>query len=414
MISSWPLTTPTSNYTPSATGITSLVWVLPVVAVAGIGAVLVVMLRPARASGEGPAVAAGRSSAGSAVPGRRRGRWRGVLVWTVGITVVAALAGVGVARFSGSRGAGESVTGDIRATTRQLIFDAQGALSGGDIDEAIALYDEALELQPSNVEALTYRGWLASRRGGDPDSEAAVGFIDDAIAIDPNYADARLFKAIISIENDDPARAAAELAAFDALDPPAFAETLIAQSGLRERIAEGLALAAGDSGVEPTAPSEAERSFLEVWQNPDRGSFAESGLNVADAVEASEAMAARGELLAAVQALDWVLVDLPDNPDVLAARGWLIARTGDPELVARAISYFDDALAINPQHPQALVYRAFSRSLPTTGAETGATDLRGAREDLATFDALPEQAKPQDLQDLITDYNLRATISPNN
>ncbi len=244
------------DYNPSGSGITSLVWVLPVVAAAGIAVVLVLKLRPSSDTQIAAATvitttetAQPHSAPSSASVTSPRYR-RNVLVWIVAIGIVAAAAGVLVARFSGSRSSGESVTGDIRASTRQLIFDAQATLSQGDLEGAIELYDQALELAPSNIEALTYRGWLTSRavdESEDFDERQAVladglVYIDDAIAIDPTYADARLFRAIISLEQGDADRAAAELEAFDSLDPPVFAQELIERANLRERVAAAVAL----------------------------------------------------------------------------------------------------------------------------------------------------------------------------
>ena len=166
------------DYNPSGSGITSLVWILPVLAGSGIAAAVVVMLRPGRGSAQ--------KEEARLAAGRRR-RWRNAAVWTVAVVVVAGGAGLLVARFSGSRSADGSVTGEIRVTSRELIFEAQRLLGEGDMDGAIAAYDEALELQPSNVEALTYRGWLDLAAWGDP-AEAALKYLDDAIAVDPDLS----------------------------------------------------------------------------------------------------------------------------------------------------------------------------------------------------------------------------------
>ncbi|MYE65194.1 MAG: tetratricopeptide repeat protein [Acidimicrobiaceae bacterium] len=196
------------DYNPSGSGVTSLVWILPLFAGGGIAAVVVVMLRPGRA----PA----RDSGALPVAGRRR-RWRNAATWTVAIVVVAGAAGLLVARSSGSRTAEGSITGEIRSTAREKIFEAQQRLSDGDMAGAIAAYDEALEIQPSNVEALTYRGWLTSRQG---DLAGAAPYLDDAVAVDPAYPDARLFRAIVALEEGEGASAAQDFAVLDSLDPP--------------------------------------------------------------------------------------------------------------------------------------------------------------------------------------------------
>jgi cytochrome c-type biogenesis protein CcmH/NrfG len=46
---------------------------------------------------------------------------------------------------------------------------------------------------------------------------------------------------------------------------------------------------------------------------------------------------------------------MPDDPDVLAAYGWALYTSGDPEA---ALSQLDTALAISPLHPRSLYYKA--------------------------------------------------------
>ena len=364
------------DYNPSGSGITALVWILPMLAGAGIATVVVVMVRPGRAavpdSGELPAA------------GRRR-RWRNAAVWTVAIVVVAGAAGLLVARSSGSRTSDGSITGEIRSTAREKIFEAQQRLSDGDMAGAIAAYDEALEIQPSNVEALTYRGWLTSRQG---DLAAAAPYLDDAVAVDPAYPDARLFRAIVALEEGDGASAARDLAAFDSSDPPPYAEQLLAQSRVRERVAE----------ARDTAALEAVDALGALEERP---AFTDTALTVSDALVASEALANRGDLLEAVQLLDWVLESRPGDPDVLSGRGWLLVRSGDAELLAVGVDYLDAALGIDPSNASGLVYRAFARW------QHG--DTPGARADLAAFDALPH--RPPDLVRLVEDQALRAALS---
>ena len=364
------------DYNPSGSGIISLVWILPVLAGGGIAAVVVGMLR----SGSRPAEAAAQPSMAA-----RRRRGRNAAVWTVAIVAVAGAAGLLVARSSGSRSADGSVTGEIRVTTRELIFEAQSRLADGDMAGAIDAYDEALELQPSNVEALTYRGWLTSRRG---DLDTAADYLDDAIAVEPAYPDARLFRAIVALEEGDGAAAAQQLAVFDSLDPPPHAEELLAQAQVRERVAAARGAAA----------LQALDALDALGERPP---FSETALSLPDVLAAAEALAARGDLLEAVQFLDWVLKSRPEDPDVLAGRGWLLVRSGDLELLAVGVEYLDRALAADPSNPAARVYRAFARW------QQG--DIAAARADLAAFDRLDHQ--PPDLVRLVEDQGLRAAIS---
>lgn len=363
------------DYNPSSSGLTSLVWILPVLAGGGIAAVLVVMLRPGGGS---------RAEGSAPVPDRRR-RGRNAVVWAAAIVVVGAAAGVVVARSSGSRGADGSVTGEIRVTARELIFEAQQRLGNGDMDAAVAAYDEALELQPSNVEALTYRGWLTSRRG---DRSAAVAYLDDAIAVDPDYPDAHLFRAIVALEEGDWAHADRQLTVYDSLDPPPYAEALLVEARVRERVAEARDVAAL-AAVDAFAATDG------------RPAFSDTALSVPQALIAAEALADRGDLLEALQLLDWVLESRPGDPDALAGRGWLLARSGEAELVALGVDYLDAALGADPSNARGLVYRAFVRW------QQG--DPQGARADLEAFDALPHSSP--DLDRLVAEQGLRASLS---
>ncbi len=366
------------DYNPSGSGVTSLVWILPVLAGGGIAAVLVVMLRPGRGAAD---------EDGDVLPAaQRRRRWRNVAVWTAAIVIVAGGAGLLVARSSGSRGADGSITGEIRSTAREMIFEAQTRLGDGDMAGAIAAYDAALEIQPSNVEALTYRGWLTSRQG---DLIAGARYLDDAIAVDPAYPDARLFRAIVALEQGDGAAAAQELAVFDSLDPPPYAEQLLAQSMVRERVAQ----------ARDKAALQAVDALAALDERP---AFVETELSVPDALAGAEALANRGDLLEAVQLLDWILESRPDDGDVLAGRGWLLVRSGDAELLALGAEYLDAALAADPANASSLVYRAFARW------QQG--DIAAARADLAAFDALDEQ--PPELVNLIDAQSLRSALGP--
>ena len=187
---------------------------------------------------------------------RRKHQWRNAFVWVTVVALLAGASGVFVTRFSQSRRAGDSITGEIANSTRELIFQAQQAIRDGDINDAIATSSQVLELQPSNVEALTYKGWLMSRLANTADEPnaavsdvvspnantsnpataettsmgEAIGYLDEAIALQPQYPDARLFRAIVALNEGDASRAATELATFDELDTPPYAESLLAAS----------------------------------------------------------------------------------------------------------------------------------------------------------------------------------------
>ena len=166
----------------------------------------------------------------------RRLDGRGVLTLAV-VTVVAVAAGLAVARFSGTRTNGQSITGQIRQSTSQRLGTCLDQASNGQLLEAVKCYDVVLQEQPSSVEARTYRGWALIRTGDERLLPVGSADLDQAVALDPSYPDAHAFRAVVLSSLGRPAEAQAELDQFDALNPPQIMRDLIAQFGLRERIA---------------------------------------------------------------------------------------------------------------------------------------------------------------------------------
>jgi len=326
--------------------------------------------------------------------------WGRVAAWVAGVVIVAGFAGFLLAQFSGSRSPGGTITGDIRVSSRELLFEAQQTFGSGDLPGAVEIYDQVLEMQPSNVEALTYKGWL-TRLQGDPD--AAKLLLDDAVATDPTYPDARVFSAVVAMDLGDPQAADSHLKVFDTLDAPPFVSQLVESMGLRDRVASALAggSTTGPSATDLAAAQQAALDKVEpilLVENPP--AFPDTGLTVSEVLAAAEALASDSQLIDAVKLVDQVLADVPDNVEALAGRGWLIARTQNAELLDAGIAYLDRALELEPDYANALVYRAFARQF------TG--DSEGARADLAAFDALGQ--KPTDLVALIDQSGLRQSI----
>ena len=329
------------------------------------------------------AIEAGEHPAPIEAPTAKRTGW----MWLAGITVVATLAGITVAQFSGSRTPNDTITGDIRVTTRELLLEAQQLLGEGDLDAAIDVYDDVLELSPANTEALAYKAWFLRLQGNVVDARPLV---EDAVAIDPDYADARVFATAIALDVGDVDAAKGHLDAFDQLDAPPFIEQLVVQQGLRDRLAE---IARNDAlaRVEPVALVD------------DPVPFSEAELTVDDVLLAAEALAAQGEPFTGIQLGEWMLESVPEDPDALAGQGWLLARSATPDALAPAeigLTFLDRALDVELAHPEALVYRAFVHNF--------LGDPVSAAADLAAFDGL--ETRPADLRGLILAFGLRESI----
>lgn len=164
--------------------------------------------------------------------GPRRSRRRTAAV-VAGILVFAALAGVLVAQGSARRDAGDIITGGLPQSITQKLNEAGRLGAEGDLDAAIGLYDEVLEEQPANIEALTYKGWLLTLSG---EQQAGLTTLIEAATTDPEYPDVHAFLAIVFLRAGLVDAAARELDRLEALDPPAVMRELT--DGLREQIAE--------------------------------------------------------------------------------------------------------------------------------------------------------------------------------
>ncbi len=152
---------------------------------------------------------------------RSSGRtWIVVTAFVVGAIVV----GIAFGQASGRREAGQSVSGDIRQTTRDQLLQAQQLQGQGKLVEAIKVYDQVLQQQPANAQALAYKGWLLRLTSLQSTTQAdhdlllnrALEQLDASVGVDPTYADARVFRAIVRRDLNRPQDALDDL---DALAP---------------------------------------------------------------------------------------------------------------------------------------------------------------------------------------------------
>jgi len=167
-------------------------------------------------------------------------RGRKALAVVVIVALVATAAGWLVAAQSGQRLPGQSITGGIEDSTASILSQAR-AINFQDPATAIELYTTVLEVDPDNVEALTYRAWLialiAREATGEVRAaayEAARSGLERAIALDASYADAQCFLGIVLFRfgNDAPAAKVA-LDECRAKNPPAvvtgFVDSILAE-----------------------------------------------------------------------------------------------------------------------------------------------------------------------------------------
>jgi len=176
------------------------------------------------------------------------------------VIAFAVVAGLLVANSIGARKAGDTITGgiDSQASPSQkaqaCIQKMQGAPT-----EAIDCFKAVLDDDPKNPVALTWLGWTleltATNLAGDQATQvqsAAAGFVEQAVAANPDYSIARAFRAIIAFRHGDYAEAKQYLADFRARKPSSEAESIIEQFDLDGQIAK--ALAGGGASTTTTAP----------------------------------------------------------------------------------------------------------------------------------------------------------------
>lgn len=174
----------------------------------------------------------------AAIAARPPRRWTTTVLTAAVVLVIAVVAGWLVARSTGERTGGQTMTGDDPRTDVARSLTEARMLMGQDPVAALEAFDRVLAEEPDHAEALTYRGWLLYTTLGRSDlgetSIEATGnarrSLERAVAADPSYADPHCFLAIIAARvDDDTAAAQAEADACLELGPPAAARAMIEQ-----------------------------------------------------------------------------------------------------------------------------------------------------------------------------------------
>lgn len=315
------------------------------------------------------------------VPERRTVGWKRRAVSFFGASVVAVVAGLMLAQAAGYRSPSDAGSGGIRQSTASRLAEADTLGAEGRWDEAVALYDDVLDDDPANVEALTYKGWVNNTQFGDVDT--ATDLLAEAVAADPTYPDARVFSALLARSRGDYADALDNLAAFDSIDSvPQQMSMLVENASLRsELLAEAYLAEFTD-----TASVTLDERF-----------------GIDESARAAAVLDSRGEVVAAIATYDAVLDVEPDNRIAQIGLGRRLGATPElvassPRLAARGIGLLDDAVAADPDDAEARVYRAMARVVQD--------DVAGARDDLAALEAM--EALPDGLDPIVAE--LRAWL----
>ena len=104
---------------------------------------------------------------------------------------------------------------------RGMLQAARASLAEGRYGEAIAAYQAVLKRDPDNVDAMTHLGLILAAGGGPEHADRALQTFERALAIDPNYLPALLYRGEVLYEaKKDVAAAVRSWDRFVALAPP--------------------------------------------------------------------------------------------------------------------------------------------------------------------------------------------------
>jgi tetratricopeptide (TPR) repeat protein len=265
-------------------------------------------------------------------------RWRQVLVWLVGLAVLGGLSGSLIARTSGARGENDEATGGLRESTITLLNQARSLLGQQDRwDDAIDLYTEVLDEQPSNTEAITYRAWLQYRSGEPP--EAALEAWNEALLLDPDATEAAVFEIIVLSDLGRYDEAAEALDGIDLANAPPEIAGLVQQRGIVGEVYGESRFDLLDERDEAPGPRRARPVVDEA--------LAAAGYLVNSGREGGPVAALK--LFEAITDVD------PTNPAALSRRALILAQVGEAPAAAALL---DQAVEANPDDPEALLSRA--------------------------------------------------------
>src|SRR4030095_10897751 len=108
-------------------------------------------------------------------------------------------------------------SGDPARGASENIARADQLMSEDKLEDAIVAYSKALESQPSNVRALTYRGWLYFQTD---DLAKAWTDLDAAVRLDAKFPDAHVFRSIMLTRDTKWSDAYVEYKAIDGSSAP--------------------------------------------------------------------------------------------------------------------------------------------------------------------------------------------------
>ncbi|HJM27773.1 MAG: hypothetical protein QF596_05175 [Acidimicrobiales bacterium] len=282
-------------------------------------------------------------------PNQKRKTW----LWVFFLISVATISGFAISISSGERTSSEGMTGSVRQSVVTKLSQAQQLFSDQSRwPEAIDLYDQILEQQPSNSEALTYRSWLKYRQGDSSDEQIAVW--EEVLINQPEFPDAIVFLTIALSDDGRFNEAMEQLQDLENIQVSEELRNVLLSQGLRGEVY-----------------AEAKYETIMRIEEP---SLEDLEMNVDVALEAANYLLQSSKEQRSVSAIKLfraVLREEPSNPAALSRESLLLAQTGDPILTQRAIEQMNFAISENPRNIEALLTRAtlLSETDPVTACE---------------------------------------------
>jgi tetratricopeptide (TPR) repeat protein len=253
----------------------------------------------------------------------------------------------------------------------------------GQLELAIEEYDQAIALDPQYAEAYLARGYTYAIMG---DLDRAIADFDQAIALDPQLAEAYAKRGTAYAVKGDFDQAIADLDQAIALDPQ-NANAYMNRGNAYDDIGDfDRAIADFDQAI--------------ALDPQHAGAYANRGM----------AYAEQGDLDRAIVDFDQAIALNPQYAYAYYRRGLAYTNIGDLD---RAIADFDQAIALNPQYADAYYDRGFACYIKFINSLLSSQEQQQAISDLETALELGlEPSRKQNAEALLAEFNKGAARIP--